>query len=320
MTMKSWRIAAVLALTAMAAWTLPARGQSLGVYDDFSSGQLDPVLWYGYEYVVDGTSTRAVAVGSGLIDYPSDEGFFGPKDLESTRGVIGGQAQITLASDKRSGFSSQYTQGAGRSGLRINHPALADHSPAITTLRATVKVAEASVPAVDCLGKQNAANAQLFGHFFNDGTSGGSADLTGDVQALVKLERRVESTTSGPVVRNVIEASLFRCNAADCRYIKPVAAATFARTWTVGASHVVAIVWRPGSNAFTFSVSGGGLSGESRTIGYTMADTVPPRGFAYDLRVETRGGFCGPAAPQRVSIDARYDNVQLDITAAAAAR
>jgi hypothetical protein len=317
--MKIWRIAA-LALTATAVWTMPARGQTFGVYDDFSSGQLDPVLWYGYEYVVEGTSVRAVAVGSGLIDYPSDEGFFGPKDLESTRGVIAGQAQIALASDKRTGFSSQYTQGAGRSGLRINHPALADHSPAITTLRAMVNVAAVSVPPFDCSGQPNAANAQLFGHFFNDGTSSGSADLTGDIQALVKLERRVESTTAGPVVRNVIAASLFRCNDASCRYIKPVATATFTRTWTVGASHVVTILWRPGSNAFTFGVFGGGGPAESRTIAYTLADSLPPRGFAYDLRVETIGGFCGPAAPQRVSIDARYDNGQLDISAASAAQ
>jgi hypothetical protein len=326
--MKSWRIAAVLAVLAMVAWAPPVRAQSLGIYDSFSAGQLDPVLWYGYEYVIDGTDVRSLVYGPGLKDAGWDEGAFGPNDVETTRGVIGGQARITLSSDKRSpsAQSSQYTAGAGRSGLRINHPALADHSPRITTLRATINVAAAEVPAAGCGSRPPAVNAQLFGHFFNDGTSSSAADLTGDVQALVKLERRVESTSAGPIVRNVIQASLFRCNRADCVYIWPLAGSTFSnswitfsRTWTTGVSYVVTIVWRPDSNAFTFSVSGGVDPAESRTIAYTVADTVPPRGFAYDLRADASAVMCGDPPP-RVSIDARFDNVQLDIAAATAAQ
>jgi len=94
---------------------------------------------------------------------------------------------------------------------------------------------------------------------------------------------------------------------------------TFSRTWTTGVSYVVTIVWRPDSNAFTFSVSGGAGPAESRTIAYTVADTAPPRGFAYDLRADAGAVMCSDPPP-RVSIDARFDNVQLDIAAATAAQ
>jgi hypothetical protein len=328
--MKPRRIATVLAVLATVSWTAPARSQSLGLYDTFASGQIDPLRWRGYEYVIDGTSSRTVALNGGVSDAPvsSGESFFGPRAaVESRRGVVGGQAQIAVTAYKRGGYMPSYTPGKGRSGLRINHPGLADHSPLITTFRTSVTVAGVSVAPTDpdagsCGDWGNAARAQLFGHFFNDGSSVGPQDLTGDVFAAVSLERRVELTSSGStVMRDVVEARVGRCNTPQCRMTWSTT--VFTRGWTVGAAHVLTINWRPGSNAFTFTVSGGGITTESRTVTYSRADSTPPRGYAYDLRVEAEPGFCGDGeevVPATASIDARFDNVQLDSTAATAAR
>jgi hypothetical protein len=326
--MQPRHLAALLAVAAVVTLIVPAHGQTLGTYDSFGSEQLDPGRWRGYEYTIEGTSSRTVALGGGHDDTPRYEGvtFHGPNSVgESRRRLVNGQAQITLTSSKRFGFQSSVSHGKARAGLRMNHPGLAPSSGAlVTTLRSALTVAAVSAEPPDLLtdwcGRYNSARAQVFGHFFNDGSSGGPGDLTGDVFASVSLERRVEETSAGPVVRNVVEARVGRCNTPECRMTWQ--AILFTRAWTVGAAHVLTIDWQPASDRFVFTVSGGGVAAESRTIAYTAADSAPPRGYAYDLRVESQPGFCTEGEStiwQTVSIDARFDNVRLNSEAAAAA-
>jgi hypothetical protein len=93
----------------------------------------------------------------------------------------------------------------------------------------------------------------------------------------------------------------------------------------MGVPYVVSIVWQPASNGFVLTVDGGGGT-ESRTFTYTEDDRTTVRGYAYDLRVETRPRRCYTEygapnqVPQEMSIDARFDDVQLNSTAATAAR
>ncbi|MEX2146590.1 MAG: hypothetical protein WED01_06205 [Candidatus Rokuibacteriota bacterium] len=325
MTVRS--LVAFLMVAAAVSVPMPARGQALEVYDAFGAGELDPVRWRGYEYTVEGTSSRTVALFGGYNDVPRyrGESFYGPSSVgESRRGVLNRRAQITLTSSKRGGFQGTTSHGRARAGLRMNHPGLAD-SAVVTTLRASVTVAGVSAeppdPVTESCGWYNSARAQVFGHFFNDGSSTGPGDLTGDVFASVSLERRVEETSAGPAVRDVVEARVGRCNTPECRMTWD--AILFTRTWTVGAAHVLTITWQPGSDRFKFTVSGGGIAAESRTVAYAVADSAPPRGYAYDLRVESQPGFCGAGQEliwQTVSIDARFDNVKLNSAAASAAR
>ena len=323
--MTSWRIAPVLAIVVSMTWTIPAASQTVSLYEDFNSGLLDPDRWMGYEYSIGKYESRPEAL-YGTPDWSAFEN--DPTNQVSMRRVLGGQAQIALTSYRASSGPIFGGGAKARSGLRINHLALADHTPAVTAFRATVTVMSASVPTPPpgrfCLD-QGKASAELFGHFFNDGTSTGAADLTGDVFTLVALARRVEKTDSGEVVRNVVETTIGRCNNADCSRVRWGASRTLARTWTIGVPYVLIIVWQPASNAFAFTVVGEGTT-ESLSVPYTMADQTRVRGYAYDLRVETRPRRCytqvgaSYQVPQQVSIDARFDDVHLNTAAAVATR
>jgi hypothetical protein len=330
--MKLRHIAAVLALVAGVVWNAPVHAQTLGAYDTFSSGELDPGRWRGYEGVIPSTESRDANYNGGYHDNPTwDESPYGPSSVgEIRRRVVNGQAQVALTTAKRGGRQGGgYSHGMARAGVRMNHPGLAAPSdPLVTTLRASVTVAGVSAeppdPATETCSLNNSARAQVFGHFFNDGSSAGPGDLTGDFFASVSLARRVQYTSAGYVVGNFVEARIGRCNTPGCRiHWKAV---RFTRTWTVGAAHVVTIAWQPASNRFVFTVSGGGVPTESRAVAYSAAaDSAPPRGYAYDLRVESQPGLCGDTVRQEliwqtVSMDARFDNVQLNSAAATAAR
>jgi hypothetical protein len=324
--MKTWRIAVVLAVVASVSWTMPARGQTLGLYDDFSSGTLDPLRWLGYAYAIGGTESRHV-VWYGYTDWGGGNGM-GPHNEATVRRVVDGQAQLALTSYRGLGPYRNDSFGAkGRNGLRMRHPALADRRPPVTTFSASVTVARVSVPleTPDLFcgpGDAGFAGAEIFGHFFNDGTSTGADDFTGDVFALVALDQRVDRTQQPVVVvRNVVEASIGRCENADCSRIRFLTTHRLGRDWITGVPHVLTIGWTPQTNAFTFTVAGGGVT-ESHTAPYTIADQERPRAYAYDLRLEAAAARChrdAEVVPTRVSINARFDDVRLNSSAADAA-
>ena len=292
-----------------------------------SPGRSIPARWLGYEYSIGKYESRPEAL-YGTPDW--DDVMNNPGNEHSVRRVVGGQAQIAVTS-YLGPSGALYGYGAkARSGLRINHEALADHRPAVTAFRATVTVVRASVPTVPpemfCYyGEVGTARAELVGHFFNDGTSTGTNDLTGDTFALVALARRVERTNGREVVRNVVEARIGRCAEPDCSRVRGGASVAFTRRWAIGVPHVLTIAWQPASNGFLLTVADGGTA-ESRTITYTTGDSTPVRGYAYDLRVENAPRRCyteygaSYQVPQQVSIDARFDDVQLNSAAANAAR
>jgi hypothetical protein len=320
--MKTWRSAALLAVMLSLSWTAPARSQTLGLYDDFSSGRLDMTRWLGYEYSI-GASESQEAARVGMNDWM---GYPSPENEDSVRRVAGGRAQIALTThreDPERGVMGYFGQKA-RSGLRIAHLALADHRPAVNTFRATMTVEHVSWPSgapdATCSGGAE-ASAGIFGHFFNDGSSTAETDLTGDIFAELRLERRQESNGS---VRHIVVGGISRCVNADCSTIRGVGGIAFPGRWTRGIPYVMTIEWQPASNAFVFSIVRDATT-ESRTVTYTQADQTRPRGYAYDLRVETQPMLCRTeeffvTVPHVVSIDARFDDVYLDSAAAAATR
>jgi hypothetical protein len=315
--MKTWRVATVLAVALSVSWTLPANSQ-VGLYDDFSSGVLDPARWMGYEFKYD----------TGGID--RDNAHIKINEV-NVRRVIDGQAQIALTSYLRDLYRDAFPYDPsrvgpiGRSGLRINHPVLADGNPRVRTLRATVTVANVLVqddlPGQDCGAfRSGRAGAQIFGHFLNNGVTSDPDDFRGDVFAVLALDRRVMRSESGSAgVQNVMEAWIGHCDNRDCSSFTPLGNPhLLPRQWTTGVPYVLTIAWRPSTTTFLFAVAGGGFS-DSHVISY-LTPSGPPRAYAYELRAETRPTHCrddrGVIVGRRMSIDARFDNVYLNIGAA----
>jgi hypothetical protein len=314
--MRPARTAALLIVAAaLALWPARAAAQPLSLYDDFSSGEIDPMRWLGYTHSVHSTRNIAKPFWNGRRDDIGSD-VYSTLNEESTRKVVDGRAQITLTALGPDNRDGDFTPGFSRSGLRLNRAALADGSPAVLRMQATVTVAAVSVDpcAAGTMGGGASFGAQIFGHFFNDGSSRGPGDLTGDVFAT--LQQSLGS--SGAFV-----ASLGRCLSADCAWIERLAAVGFTRAAPVGAAHTLTITWQPAVNSFLFVVGGAGPL-ESHRIAYTQADATPARGFAYDLRVVNTPSVCyGPPAIRhrgRATIDVRFDDVRLDSAAVTATR
>jgi hypothetical protein len=315
--MKAWRVASLCSVVVSLSWTIPANSQTMGLYDDFSSGAIDRVRWAGYQYNV-GPSENADFYGE------NDWGGgleFRPIDGASTRRAVGGQVQIALVSEEG-------PAGKARNGLRINHPALLDHVPRIRSLQATVIIADVSVPASipGCTRTTfGRAGAHIFGHFGNDNVDNFDGGLTGDIFASLALVRRVERAPGVPAsVRNVVEITTGRCNNSDCRYVDFGAPHVLSFAWQPGIPYVLTIAWnaQPAPGAFTFTAAGGGDS-ESHTVATTIVERA--HAHAFDLRVENQPVSCRnsnntDSFTGRVSIDARFDDVRINANAADAAR
>lgn len=317
--MRAARLALLLAAVALTLWPAAAAPQGLVVYDDFSSGEIDPTRWTGYDHRISYTRQRAKPYNGNRDDVVSSDvpDSFTAYNEEAIQQVVDGQAQIALTTVGPNFRDSDFTAGFGRSGLRVNHLALADGAPPVTRMQATVTVGAVSVDL--CGGRDPAregGSAEIFGHFFNDGSSTGPADLTGDV--VVSLGRRGGS--SGGVFVGVIG----RCLTADCGWIGSLGSVQFTRPAALGVAYTLTITWQPTVNAFQFAVSGAGAPIESHRATYPVADSAPARGYAYDLRVANFPITCwGPPESrfmERWSIDARFDNVRFDSTAVAATR
>jgi len=186
-----------------------------------------------------------------------------------------------------------------------------DGIPPITALQAKVTVRSAL--AQNCAANPEAtrSRANLFGFFFNDGSSTGPTDFTGDIIAGITVERN--SKTGDRIV-----AFLNRCDTAACVFSTNLVAAVFTRTWTLGIAQLLTVVWQPANNRFVYTVSGGGLATETRILTYTQPDAALPRLFLKELRVANTVPNC--TAGRRVAaIDALFDSVAINANAVPAA-
>jgi hypothetical protein len=287
--MRPLRLALWLPIALAASFT-SAQAQTLATYDTFSSPLLNDTKWAGVE--------QAISISGGPA-----------VNLEFTRRVLQGQLQLTLRTAGGTGSDTGIT-GEGRNGLRINHPVLADEVPRITALQAKITVAKAS--AGDCAanpGNTNTrARAQLFGFFFNDGSSSGAGDRTGDILAGVTLERRAGG--------DGIFAFMNRCTTASCTTSDNIDVETFTHVWQVGTPELVTVRWVKASKKFVF-VLGSGAGAETKEISYDglgWTDTAKPRLFLKEARVSNAVENC-TAGRVEAFMDARFDTVKINQTA-----
>ena len=248
-----------------------ASSAQLVLYDDFSTGLIDPAKWSGFE-----------ATG-------------GPASptTEVARQIVSGGLQMRLSQYGRSDTDAGGARGA--TILNVVNPV------PITTLQANVTVNNAKIQ--DCLVNfgPGTASAGIIGLFFNDGTSGGPSDQTGNIGAALRQVRDAFGNFT-------FLGTITRCTNPDCSTASVVGSAPFAATWALGETHKLRLTWDAANDQFVFLVAP-----ETESIPYVLTDTAPPVALNFKaLSVDTFAENCASGGQKRASIDVRFDDVRVN--------
>jgi hypothetical protein len=284
------RVPLVLALVVVIGLlvTMTGQGQAQFVlYDDFSSGVIDPEKWSGNSL---------------------EGGFNGPSE-ETIRVIESGQLRLKLVSWGSASSNTGSVQS--RQGLSIRQLGTPGGSGFITGLSANVTVLGAN--AQNCGANTSASSqgrAQIFGFFFNDGTGGPTSNV-GNILARIQLEKENNGT-------NQIVAFLSRCTNADCSNADVIAMpgnpVTFTTTWSTNAPVNLKLVWDEANGRFKFTATDlGTAASEVQNIVYagTVTDAGPPTfNDTKQVRLQNFVENC-TAVRKRTLMDAVFDNVRV---------
>jgi hypothetical protein len=249
----------------------------LVLYDDFNVKPINPAKWAGNE-------------GNLGLNAPN---------TEAARKIAGGKLYITLTTQ---GLGSSNSGTAGISGMRLGTTVPGSQ----TALQADVTVK--SVKVVGCAANTTPtrARAQIVGGFFNDGTSPGSPDRTGDILAGVQSVR-------DSLLGDRIEVFINRCTNAACTTFTTAASDVFAASWTQGVPNTLGVRWDAANNQFVFNLNPGGPSPETKTLTYAFADSDPPIVSFKHLAVAHSPASCMfPASPGSATMKALFDNMMVN--------
>ena len=228
-------------------------------YDKFSAGFIDPELW------------EAVTT----------EGTFNAPTTEVIRAVEQGRLHLGLVSWGNSTSDSGST--TSRTGLQFRQLGTLGGTGSIVAMKAKVTVLDALVqdcPANPDTGGAIRARAQVIGWFFNDGTSSGATDDTGNVLAGIQLAREADGS-------NQIQPFVQRCTTANCSsVITPpgVVVPGFTKTWAPNVPLVVKILWDRAAGKFTFKVT-------DPATAATETHSVVYQGIVTDAAAPANGDF-----------------------------
>jgi hypothetical protein len=252
----------------------PADAQST-LYDAFNADDLDPERWFGEQF---STPFNAGLEATRLLQ---------GNHLWMSHRVIGGTAVDT-------------GQWSSRNRVRFFPFATAS---GITALEFTVAVHGFDLAACATAGSSpTRVAAGSNGWYFNDGTSTGPSDATGNVGAFVWLQRTSTSTDKPNVLRGV--GGVYRVlgpsglptallGMVDLGPAKKSVPAT------------LRLLWDAAANEFVFQLNGGAV----QTIGYTLSDIDPPSGGFKDLEVRGDVANCTAAPRPFGEITASFDDV-----------
>lgn len=300
-------LARVLAAVAAGMWLMSAvalPAQTTGIYDDFAPELIDPLKWRGAHEMAMKDFDKPPDTGEWLDSRQTPVNLI---NTESRREIVdvddgpGIDRRLRLQLQTRSGSAGSRSRlGEVRNLLRINDAALRDGVPVINILRASVTVRSALPEQCGFADAGfNSAVATLRGSFFNNGTSTGPGDLTGDVIAGINIR---QASRRG----RTIWAFISRCDTPACVFTSEFAS-TKLGTWTPNVATVATIRWDPANNRFLFRASG--FPGQS--LAYSQDDTHAPRVLVKELGVITGVWECGV----NVAIDALFDNVEINAAA-----
>lgn len=256
---------------------LPGMGQAqLTLYDNFNSASINPDNWHGSQ---------------------NQPGASAPI-TETSRRITAKKLELQAVSYGED-TSDVGTAPSGIQALRVNDPS----SVTAMQVRVTVQNALAQTCAANASLAQ--ARAGIFGVFFNDGSSTGSEDETGDVRLLFELRR----DSSGA---RIIRASITSCDDPGCDNFTVVDSHTFTTSWKVGVPRTLRLEWDQANDQFLVTLNPGTAGEETGTLSYSgLSDADPPVNDRKELRVQTIPVNC-TASRTKASMTAHFDNAMLN--------
>jgi len=266
-------LAAVAALLLLG---VPGQSQAqLVLYENFNVKRIDPSKWQGGEFEVSGAP-----------------------NTETARRIEDGKLELSLTSYGSTGSDSG-TAGITSTRLGVTNPA------AVTTLQAAVTVMSATVNGCAAnMMTATRARANLFGSFFNDGTSPGAGNLTGDIRAVLHKVR-------DSILGDRIEAFLNRCTDLACSSSTQLGFQVFTTVWEKEEADTLRVQWDPDNKRFLYSVNPGTGGEETIALGYAVSDALPPVSAFKQLSVGSSVANCTTGRPS-ATIKARFDNVRVN--------
>ena len=249
MNTRALRIVGLAFLVVGLVAALPPAGHAQFVlYDDFQNGIIDPEKWRGF--IRDGT---AAGPGAELI-----------------RRVEDGRLHLSLTSY---GDAAANTGNAIASqGLFLKQVGQPGGSGFITGLKTTITVLAARAPDCSANPENSGPRVQINGTFFNDGSSTGPSDRTGDIQVYLILLKN--PATGG----NTINVGVQRCGSPTCSPFENLAGGQFATPWSLHVPVAVKVIWQEAEQRFRFVANG-----ETKDVPYPagIEPAAPP---AFDFK------------------------------------
>ena len=190
-------LALAAALLAVAV-SVPTSAVALTLYDNFAGPLIDPSKWFGTD-AFGGSSNPTT---------------------EFPRQIVWGSLRLAATQYGLANTDS----GASSSAIRLR---VSQNPASITTMQARVTVTAGNAEV--CPTNTSATSkgrAQIVGAFFNDGTSSGAGDETGDIFAGIQMA--VDGTLG-----NVVEAFFSRCTNAGCSNSTVLTVQQFTTTWAL---------------------------------------------------------------------------------------
>jgi hypothetical protein len=255
---------------------LPSMGRAQ-IVDPFTGRLINHEIWRGGE----------------------NQGDAGTQNTETSRAIKGGTLEMSLTSFGKTD-SDAGNAGNASTRLRLLNPG------GLTQLQADIKIVRAEAQACQANTTPSRPRARIIGAFFNDGSSSGPDDETGDVIATIQM---VLDSSSG----REISLSVFRCLDALCIATETTPFSSggfvgFTSTWRQGQKRTLNLLWDQANKQFVGTIDAGRPTEEVHVISYVGLPDGDTPGFDFkDLRVQTLEANC-TAGATKSAVTARFDN------------
>ncbi len=179
---------------------------------------------------------------------------------------------------------------------------------AVTEMRATITVTNYDVVACPANSTPTLSRARVYGEFFNTGV-GAPGSERGDVEAQMRVLRQSDSTDPPGVLR--VQGRVTLCNDDACTTVTELGTVDFG-TATLGQAVVAQVQWDKPNKRFLFSRDGG----TSVPVVYTVVDSIAANAPAKSISVRNTVPNCTSASRPSGMIDALFDNILVNKSAA----